>query len=120
MRVRPEGTYIDATVGTGGHAIEIVRRLATGRLLGMDRDPQALEIARERLKEYADKVVLVHAEFSKIGEVVANLNLPPADGVIADLGISTLELDSPERGFSFRYRAPLDMRMNPEAPLTAT
>jgi 16S rRNA (cytosine1402-N4)-methyltransferase len=119
MRVRPDGTYIDATVGTGGHAIEIVRRLATGRLLGMDRDPQALEIARERLKEYADKVVLVHAEFSKIGEVTANLNWPPADGVIADLGISTLELDSPERGFSFRHRAPLDMRMNPEAPLTA-
>jgi len=119
LRVRPEGTYIDATVGTGGHAIEIARRLATGRLLGMDRDPQALEIARERMKEYSDKVILVHAEFSKIGEVVANLNLPPADGVIADLGISTLELDSPERGFSFRYRAPLDMRMNPDAPLTA-
>ena len=103
----------------GGHAIEIARRLTTGRLVGMDRDPQALEIARERLKPYEEKVVLVHAEFSKIGEVAAELKLPPLDGVIADLGISSLELDSPERGFSFRWAAPLDMRMNPDTPLTA-
>ena len=80
---------MDATAGTGGHAIEIARRLTTGRLVGMDRDPQALEIARERLKEYQEKVVLVHAEFSKIGEVAAKLKLPPVDGVIADLGISS-------------------------------
>ena len=110
---------MDATAGTGGHAIEIAQRLTTGRLIGIDRDPQALEIARERLKPYAEKVVLVHAEFSKIGEVAGNLNLPPLDGVIADLGISSLELDSPERGFSFRWAAPLDMRMNPDTPLTA-
>ncbi len=74
----------------------------------MDRDPQALEIARERLKAYEGQVILVHAEFSKIGEVAAELKLPPLDGVIADLGISSLELDSPERGFSFRWAAPLD------------
>jgi 16S rRNA (cytosine1402-N4)-methyltransferase len=119
LRIRPEGTYVDATAGTGGHAIEIAQRLTTGRLIGIDRDPQALEIARERLKPYAEKVVLVHAEFSKIGEVAGSLNLPPLDGVIADLGISSLELDSPERGFSFRWAAPLDMRMNPDTPLTA-
>jgi 16S rRNA (cytosine1402-N4)-methyltransferase len=119
LRIRPEGAYVDATVGTGGHAIEIAQRLTTGRLVGIDRDPQALEIARERLKPYEKKVVLVHAEFSKIGEVAGNLNLPPLDGVIADLGISSLELDSPERGFSFRWAAPLDMRMNPDTPLTA-
>jgi 16S rRNA (cytosine1402-N4)-methyltransferase len=119
LRIRPEGTYVDATVGTGGHAIEIARRLSTGRLVGIDRDPQALEIARERLKNFEDRVVLVHAEFSRIGEVAANLKLPTVDGVIADLGISTLELDSPERGFSFRWPAPLDMRMNPDSPLTA-
>ena len=110
---------MDATAGTGGHAIEIAQRLTTGRLVVIDRDPQALEIARERLKPYEEKVVLVHAEFSKIGEVAGNLNLPPLDGVIADLGISSLELDSPERGFSFRWAAPLDMRMNPDTPLTA-
>src|SRR5277367_6571901 len=103
MRIRPEGTYVDATVGTGGHAIEIAKRLTTGRLVGLDRDPQALEIAGTRLKEFGEKVVLVHAEFSKIGEVAANLKLPLLDGVIADLGISTLELDTPERGFSFRW-----------------
>ena len=119
LRIRPEGTYVDATVGTGGHAIEIAQRLTTGRLVGMDRDPQALEIARERLRPYEGRVSLVHAEFSKIGEVAANLNLPSVDGVVADLGISSLELDSPERGFSFRWAAPLDMRMNPDEPLTA-
>jgi 16S rRNA (cytosine1402-N4)-methyltransferase len=119
LRIRPEGTYVDATCGTAGHAIEIARRLTTGRLVALDRDPRALEIARERLKPYEEKVVLVHAEFSNIGEVKTDLNLPPFDGVIADLGISSLELDSPERGFSFRWAAPLDMRMNPDNPLTA-
>jgi 16S rRNA (cytosine1402-N4)-methyltransferase len=119
LRIRPEGTYVDATCGTAGHAIEIARRLTTGRLVAMDRDPQALEIARERLKGFEEKVVLVHAEFSKIGEVAAELKLPLLDGVLADLGISSLELDSPERGFSFRWAAPLDMRMNPDTPLTA-
>jgi 16S rRNA (cytosine1402-N4)-methyltransferase len=119
LRIRPEGTYLDATCGTAGHAIEIARRLTTGRLVAIDRDPRALEIARERLKPYEEKVVLVHAEFSNIGEVQADLNLPPFDGVLADLGISSLELDSPERGFSFRWAAPLDMRMNPDNPLTA-
>jgi 16S rRNA (cytosine1402-N4)-methyltransferase len=122
LRIRPEGTYVDATVGTGGHSIEIARRLTTGRLIGLDRDPQALAIARERLKQiegFEEKVVLVHSEFSKIGDVARELALPPLDGVIADLGISSLELDSAERGFSFRFAGPLDMRMNPDTPLTA-
>ncbi|HTR46230.1 MAG TPA: 16S rRNA (cytosine(1402)-N(4))-methyltransferase RsmH [Verrucomicrobiae bacterium] len=119
LRIRPEGTYADATAGTGGHAIEIVRRLTTGRLLAIDRDPKALEIARERLKPYEEKVVLVQAEFSRIGELAGEMKMPPFDGVLADLGISTLELDSPERGFSFRWAGPLDMRMNPNLPLTA-
>jgi 16S rRNA (cytosine1402-N4)-methyltransferase len=119
LRIRPEGTYVDATVGTGGHALEIVRRLTTGKLVGMDRDPRALEIARERLKPHEGQAVLVHAEFSKIGEVARELALLPLDGVLADLGVSSLELDSPERGFSFRWAGPLDMRMNPDSPLTA-
>jgi 16S rRNA (cytosine1402-N4)-methyltransferase len=119
LRIRPEGTYVDATAGTAGHAIEIARRLTTGRVVAIDRDPRALEIARERLKPYEEKVVLVHAEFSKIGEIAGELKLPLLDGVIADLGISSLELDSPERGFSFRWAAPLDMRMNPDTPMTA-
>jgi 16S rRNA (cytosine1402-N4)-methyltransferase len=120
LRIRPEGTYADATVGTAGHAIEIARRLTTGRLVGLDRDPQALEIARERLKAYEGRVILVHAEFSRIGDVARELALPPLDGVIADLGVSTLELDTPERGFSFRLAGPADMRMNPADSLTAS
>ncbi|MGA9631875.1 MAG: 16S rRNA (cytosine(1402)-N(4))-methyltransferase RsmH [Candidatus Acidiferrales bacterium] len=119
LRIRPDGTYLDATAGTAGHAIEIAKRLTTGRLVALDRDPEALEIARERLKEFGEKVVLVHREFSEIGEVAEELKLPPLDGVVADLGVSTLELDSPERGFSFRWAGPLNMRMNPDTPLTA-
>ncbi|HEV2296898.1 MAG TPA: 16S rRNA (cytosine(1402)-N(4))-methyltransferase RsmH, partial [Candidatus Acidoferrales bacterium] len=119
LRIRPEGTYLDATVGTGGHALEIARRLASGLLVGLDRDPHALEIARERLREFGERVTLVQTDFSKIGEVAASLKLPPLDGVVADLGVSTLELDTPERGFSFRWGGPLDIRMNPAQPLVA-
>jgi 16S rRNA (cytosine1402-N4)-methyltransferase len=119
LRIRPDGTYADATVGTGGHILEIAKQLTTGRVLGLDRDPRALEIARERLGPHERQVILVHAEFSRIGEVAAANQLPLFDGIIADLGISSLELDSPERGFSFRWAGPLDMRMNPDNPLTA-
>jgi 16S rRNA (cytosine1402-N4)-methyltransferase len=119
LNIRPEGTYADGTVGTGGHLLEIAKRLTTGRVLGLDRDPQALEIARGRLGPHERQVILVQADFSKIGEVAAEKKLPLFDGVIADLGISSLELDSPERGFSFRWAGPLDMRMSPSAPLTA-
>jgi 16S rRNA (cytosine1402-N4)-methyltransferase len=119
LRVRPDGMYADATTGTGGHALEIARRLTTGRLLALDRDPRALEIARERLGADAAKVDLVQADFSTIGEVAQKMSLPPFDGVLADLGVSSLELDTPERGFSFRWAAPLDMRMDPHSALTA-
>ena len=119
LRIRPEGAYADATAGTGGHTVEIARRLTTGRLLAMDRDPQALALARERLGALEEKVILVRGEFSKIGEVAATRKLLPFDGVIADLGVSSLELDSPERGFSFRWASSLDMRMNPDDSLTA-
>jgi 16S rRNA (cytosine1402-N4)-methyltransferase len=119
LRIRPEGTYIDATVGLGGHALEIARRLSSGRLIGIDRDPRALELARERLRAYERQVILVHANFSRIEEIARALKLPPADGVLADLGVSSLQLDSAERGFSFRYGGPLDMRMDPDAQSTA-
>ena len=119
LRIRPEGFYLDATTGTGGHLVEIASRLTTGRAVGIDRDPNALAIARERLKGFEEKVTLVQASFSEIGEVTRELNMPLLDGIIADLGVSTLELDTPERGFSFRFAAPLDMRMNPAQELTA-
>ena len=121
LAIKPGGLYVDATVGLGGHAIEIVRRLgAGGRLVGLDRDAQALEIARGRLAEFGDKVTLVHANFSQIGEVFAERGLPPADGVLADLGVSSMQLDLGERGFSFRAQGPLDMRMDRDSEETAS
>jgi len=119
LRIQPGGTYVDATVGTGGHSLEIARQLTNGRLVAMDRDPRALDIARERLKPFERQVILVHANFSRIDEVARGLKLPPLDGVIADLGVSSFQLESPERGFSFRWAGPLDMRMGPDEPLTA-
>ncbi len=119
LEVKGDGTYLDATVGGGGHAAAIAQRLSSGRLIGLDRDAQALEIARERLKDFGERVTLVHAEFSKIGDVARELGLPPLDGVLADLGVSSMQLDRTERGFSFREAGPLDMRMNREAPETA-
>lgn len=118
LRLKPDGTYLDATVGTGGHALGILQQLKTGRLIGLDRDPQALAIARERLKEFERQVTLVHTDFSKIDEVASELKVK-LDGVVADLGVSSLELDTPERGFSFRWGGPLDMRMNPDYPFVA-
>jgi 16S rRNA (cytosine1402-N4)-methyltransferase len=112
MRIRPDGTYIDATLGLGGHAVEIAKQLKSGRLLGMDRDAQALDIARERLKGFEERVTLMQSRFSKIDEVARGLKLGPADGILADLGVSSLQLDTPERGFSFRGAGPLDMRMD--------
>ena len=121
LAIKPEGLYVDATLGLGGHAVEIARRLGSGgRLLGLDRDTQALEIARERLAEFKDKVILVHANFSQIGEVFAERGFPPADGVLADLGVSSMQLDLGERGFSFRAQGPLDMRMDRESEETAS
>jgi len=119
LRVQPEGNYLDATAGTGGHLVEIASQLTTGVAYGIDRDPNALEIARERAGEYGKKVMLVKASFSEIGEVKERYGMPDFDGVLADLGVSSLELDSPERGFSFRWAAPLDMRMDAEQALTA-
>ncbi len=117
LAVRPGGTYVDATVGLGGHALFFLRRMGgAGRLIGLDRDAQALEVARERLKEFEQQVTLVHASFSSIDEVLTRLGIGPADGVLADLGVSSMQLDSPARGFSFRASGPLDMRMDQSSP----
>jgi 16S rRNA (cytosine1402-N4)-methyltransferase len=119
LRIEPGGTYVDATVGLGGHALEIARQLTTGRLVGLDRDAGALEIAGERLKEFAGKVVLIQADFSKVDEVARELNVAPVKGILADLGVSSLQLDTAERGFSFRFAGPLDMRMDSRMARTA-
>jgi len=112
LRIRPEGTYIDATLGAGGHSEAIARRLTSGRLISLDRDAQALDLARERLKIFREKVTLVHSPFSRIAEVAQELGIPLVDGVLADLGVSSMQLDQAARGFSFREAAPLDMRMD--------
>jgi len=114
LRVRPEGTYIDATLGAGGHSAGIAERLTSGRLISVDRDAQALELARERLKTFGAKVTLAQSAFSRIPEVVQGLGIPPVDGVLADLGVSSMQLDQAARGFSFREAGPLDMRMDEE------
>jgi 16S rRNA (cytosine1402-N4)-methyltransferase len=119
LRIDPGGTYLDATVGLGGHSLEIAKRLTTGRLVGLDRDAQALEIAKDRLKDYERLVTLVHANFSRVDEVVRELDLPLLDGVLADLGVSSLQLDTAGRGFSFRFAGPLDMRMDADEETTA-
>jgi 16S rRNA (cytosine1402-N4)-methyltransferase len=119
LRIRAEGSYIDATLGAGGHSEAIAARLTTGRLISLDRDAQALELARERLKIFGKRVTLMHAAFSKIAEAVHELGIPPVDGVFADLGVSSMQLDQAARGFSFREAGPLDMRMDTGEELTA-
>ncbi len=112
LRIKPDGIYVDATLGAGGHSAAIAARLSSGRLISLDRDAQALAIARERLKEFASRVTFVHTPFSRIAEAVQGLGIAKVDGVLADLGVSSMQLDRPERGFSFREAGPLDMRMS--------
>src|SRR5262244_2533855 len=111
LRIKAEGTYIDATLGAGGHSEAIAERLSSGRLISLDRDAQALRIAKERLKRFGSKVNCVLSRFSRIAEAVHELGIPKVDGVLADLGVSSMQLDQPERGFSFREAGPLSMRM---------
>jgi 16S rRNA (cytosine1402-N4)-methyltransferase len=112
LRIRADGTYVDATLGAGGHSKAIAERLTSGRLISLDRDAQALELAREQLKIFGAKVTVVQSRFSRIAEAVHELGIPKVDGVLADLGVSSMQLDRGERGFSFREAAELDMRMD--------
>src|ERR1700737_343787 len=119
LRVKPDGTYVDATLGAGGHSAAIAQKLTSGRVLSLDRDAQALELARERLKTFGEKVTLVQAPFSRIAEAANGWGFPGVDGVLADLGVSSMQLDQAERGFSFREAGPLDMRMDAGDEVTA-
>ncbi|MBI4466522.1 MAG: 16S rRNA (cytosine(1402)-N(4))-methyltransferase RsmH [Acidobacteria bacterium] len=119
LDLNPEGLYVDATVGTGGHAAAILARLTTGRLIGLDKDPMALSIAQERLREFQPRLQLVRSSYAHLPDVLEQLGASPVDGLLADLGVSTLQLDAPERGFSFQAAGPLDMRMDPDSPVTA-
>ena len=119
LNIKPDGIYVDGTLGGAGHSSQIAARLTTGRLIGIDRDPKALKAASERLAPYADRVTLVHSNFSQLDEVLDNLGIAGVDGILLDLGVSSPQLDEAERGFSYMADAPLDMRMNSEDTLSA-
>ena len=119
LRIRPDGVYVDGTLGRAGHSMEIARRLTTGRLICIDRDMAAIDAAKERLAPYLDRVTLVHSNFSELGGVLREAGVAGADGMLFDLGVSSPQLDDGERGFSYMQDAPLDMRMDTSAPLTA-
>ena len=119
LAIKPDGIYVDGTLGRAGHSLEIVKRLTTGRLIGIDRDETAIAAAQERLADYRDRVTLVHSNFDRIGDILADLHIDGADGMLFDLGVSSPQLDDAERGFSYMHDAPLDMRMDRTAYLTA-
>lgn len=120
LNINPSGVYADGTLGGAGHSSEICRRLnADGLLIGIDRDRDALKTAEERLRPFACRKVLVQSNYSDIKNVLKSRNLPALDGALLDLGVSSFQLDEPERGFSYMHDAPLDMRMNQQDTFTA-
>ena len=119
LAIKPEGIYLDGTLGGAGHSLEIVSRLTTGRLIGVDRDRVALAAAQERLKDYLPRLTFVHSNFSELDRILEELQIPAVDGMLFDLGVSSPQLDDALRGFSYMADAPLDMRMDRDDPLTA-
>ena len=119
LNIRPDGVYVDGTLGRAGHSLEIVKRLTTGRLIAVDRDKAALDAAPERLAGHMDKVTLVRGNFSGLTDILSSLHVDGVDGMLFDLGVSSPQLDDGSRGFSYLQDAPLDMRMDQSAPLTA-
>ena len=119
LNIRPDGIYVDGTLGGAGHSRRSGAMLTTGRLIGCDRDPVALEAAGKRVEPWKDRVTLVHSNFCEIASVLKQLNIDGVDGILLDLGVSSPQLDDPTRGFSYMNDAPLDMRMDASAPLTA-
>ncbi len=119
LNIKPGGIYIDGTLGGGGHSYEIGKRLTTGRLIGIDQDEAAIQAASERLAEFGDRVTIVRSNYSNMRQVLHQLQIGQVDGILLDLGVSSYQLDTPERGFSYKEDAPLDMRMDTRNPKTA-
>ena len=120
LNIRDGYTYVDCTTGGGGHSLEIAKRLGPGaRLICFDRDSDAIEAASRRLADYRDKITFVHQNFSSLGDVLDEMGIDNLGGVLADLGCSSYQFDTPSRGFSYQHNAPLDMRMDKDAPLDA-
>lgn len=120
LNITPGGIYVDGTLGGGGHSFGICERLlGQGRLIGIDRDPEALKAASSRLSHFSDVTTFVHSNYSEIKNIVSTLGIDAIDGALLDLGVSSYQIDNPERGFSYMKDAPLDMRMNPDDPVSA-
>ena len=120
LNINPDGIYVDGTLGGGGHAYEVCKRLSDkGRLIGIDQDGEALEAAREHLKEFEDKITLVRSNYCEIDTILKDLDIDKVDGIVLDLGVSSYQLDNLERGFSYKSEAPLDMRMDQRQVKTA-
>lgn len=119
LNIRPDGIYVDGTLGGGGHSGEILKRLTTGKLIAFDKDDDALNSTSEKLKEYSDKIIYVKSDFKNMFEKVRELGFSNVDGILLDLGVSSYQIDTPERGFSYRFDGRLDMRMDKTASLSA-
>ena len=119
LAICPDGCYLDGTLGRAGHSLAILRRLTTGRLVGIDRDMAAIGAARERLADFQDRVTLVHGNFRDLGRILQETGTGPLDGMLFDLGVSSPQLDEARRGFSYMQDAPLDMRMDESEALSA-
>lgn len=120
LDIKPDGIYVDGTLGGGGHAYEVCKRLGEhGRFIGIDQDAAAIEAAGERLREFGDKVTIVRSNYEAMPEVLKSLGIDRVDGIVLDLGVSSYQLDTVERGFSYKEDAPLDMRMDQRSPFTA-
>ena len=119
LNIRPDGIYVDGTLGGGGHSFKIVQRLKNGRLIGIDQDQAALDAAGKRLMIFQDRVTLVKDNYVNIRSILSGLHIDQVDGILLDIGVSSFQVDNPERGFTYREDAPLDMRMDTDAALTA-
>jgi len=119
LNIKEHGIYVDCTTGGGGHSLEIAKRIKTGRLICIDQDEAALKAAGERLRDHLHKITFVKSNFSNLDKVLSDLGISGIDGALADLGVSSYQLDTAERGFSYNAEAPLDMRMDTSAPVSA-
>ena len=119
LNIKPDGIYVDGTLGGGGHSGEILKRLTTGKLIAFDKDQDALSSTSQKLKEFGNKVLFVKSDFKKMASVLNDMGIQQVDGILLDLGVSSYQIDTPERGFSYRFDGKLDMRMDKSATLSA-
>ena len=120
LDIKPDGIYVDGTLGGAGHSSEILKRLETGRLIGIDQDPDAIKAASKRLEPFGEKAVIVKSNYENIKTVLEEKGISRVDGILLDLGVSSYQLDTPDRGFSYMSDAPLDMRMDTDSERTAS